>query len=119
MLFICHPTCTTCDKARAFLKLHGFDYAERDIRTENPTRDELATWHKQSGLPLKRFFNTSGNKYRELELTAKLPNMTEDEQLDLLATDGMLVRRPVLVDGGKVLVGFSEKAWTESLLKAD
>lgn len=117
MLFVCHPTCTTCEKARTYLKNHGLSYQERDIRTENPSLAELTDWHQKSGLPLKRFFNTSGNKYRELGLTQKLPEMSEDEQLALLATDGMLVRRPILVARDTVLVGFSEKAWDEKLNK--
>lgn len=117
MLFICHPTCTTCKKARDYMEKHGLSYQERDIRTENPSLAELTDWHKKSGLPLKRFFNTSGNKYRELGLTQKLPEMSEEEQLALLATDGMLVRRPILVSGDTVLVGFSEKAWDEKLNK--
>lgn len=115
MLFVCHPACTTCAKAREYLKKHGLSFQERDIRTENPTLSELTVWHRKSGLPLKRFFNTSGNKYRELALTAKLPGMSESEQLALLATDGMLVRRPILVSGDTVLVGFSEKTWDEKL----
>ena len=117
MLFVCHPTCTTCEKARTYMKNHGLSYQERDIRTENPSLAELTGWHQKSGLPLKRFFNTSGNKYRELGLTQKLPEMSEEEQLALLATDGMLVRRPILVAGDTVLVGFSEKAWDEKLNK--
>lgn len=117
MLFICHPTCTTCKKARDYMEKHGLSYQEQDIRTENPSLAELTDWHKKSGLPLKRFFNTSGNKYRELGLTQKLPEMSEEEQLALLATDGMLVRRPILVAGDTVLVGFSEKAWDEKLNK--
>ncbi len=115
MLFICHPTCTTCDKARAFLSQHGFCFTERDIRTQNPTLAELTGWQRKSGLPLKRFFNTSGIKYRELGLTQKLKEMSEAEQLALLATDGMLVRRPILVNDGLVLVGFNEKAWAQAL----
>ena len=115
VLFICHPTCTTCDKARAFLKARQLPYVERDIRLENPTKDELKAWLKASGLPLKRFFNTSGMLYRERGLTRRLPGMTEDEQLDELASSGMLVRRPILLAEGKVLVGFDEKKWAEAL----
>ena len=91
MLFLCYPKCSTCQKAKAFLEENGVSYTLRDIKTENPTEDELRQWHKLSGLPLKKFFNTSGLQYRALELTKKLPTMTEDEQFALLATDGMLV----------------------------
>lgn len=115
MLFICHPTCTTCKKARALLDSLGLAYTVRDIREERPSMDELRAWRRQSGLPLKRFFNTSGIRYRELSLTQKLPGMAEEEQLALLASDGMLVRRPILVTGGSVLVGFSQKAWEAAL----
>ena len=119
MLFICHPTCTTCEKARAYLRKRGLNFTERDIRSENPSLIELTAWHQKSGLPLKRFFNTSGNLYRELGLTQKLPEMTEKEQLALLSTDGMLVRRPILVNGDTVLVGFSEKVWDSGLKNLD
>lgn len=113
MLFVCYPKCSTCQKARAWLDERGLSCDFRDIKLQNPTREELADWHRKSGLPLKRFFNTSGLVYKALELTAKLPTMSEDEQLDLLATDGMLVKRPLLIDGDTVLVGFKEKEWTE------
>ena len=111
MLFICYPKCTTCQKARAFLDANGVSYTLRDIKLDSPTREELALWHRQSGLPLKRFFNTSGLLYKSLSLKDRLPTMSEDEQLDLLASDGMLVKRPILIDGETVLVGFKESDW--------
>ena len=113
MLFICYPKCTTCQKARKWLEEHKMQYTERNIATDNPTYEELKTWHEKSGLPLKRFFNTSGMIYREMQLKDKLPSMSEEEQLKLLATDGMLVKRPLLVAEDKVLVGFKEAEWTE------
>lgn len=115
MLFLEYPKCSTCKKAKNWLDAHGVDYTDRHIVEENPTAAELAEWVKRSGLPLKRFFNTSGMKYRELELAAKLPSMTETEQLDLLATDGMLVKRPMLVGEDFVLVGFKEADWAARL----
>ena len=115
MLFICHPTCTTCDKARKFLSDNKLSYTERDIRAENPSVSELNEWVKANRLPLKRFFNTSGNKYRELGLTKKLPNMSEEDQLQVLAGDGMLVKRPLLITDKFVLVGFNEKTWAAAL----
>lgn len=111
MKFICYPKCTTCQKARSWLDAQGVEYEFRDIKLENPNRQELEKWYKLSGLPLKRFFNTSGLIYRELNLSSKLNNMSEAEQLDLLATDGMLVKRPILVLQDKVLIGFKEKEW--------
>ena len=111
MLFICYPKCTTCQKARKWLEEHKIQYTERNIATDNPTYEELKTWHEKSGLPLKRFFNTSGLKYKELGLKDKLPNMTEAEMYKLLASDGMLVKRPLLIKGDKVLVGFKEEEW--------
>lgn len=116
MLFVCYPKCSTCGKARTWLEAHGIEFTERDIKTENPTYDELKAWHAESGLPLRRFFNTSGQLYRGMGLSAKLDSMSEDEQLKLLATDGMLVKRPILVGDGKVLVGFREKDWAAALL---
>jgi arsenate reductase len=114
MLFVCYPKCSTCAKARKFLAGKEVEFTERDIKLENPTAAELREWWGQSGLPLKRFFNTSGMVYRDLDLKDKLPTMSEDEQLDLLSTDGMLVKRPLLItDGGQVLVGFKEKEWEE------
>ncbi len=115
MLFICYPKCTTCQKARTFLDTRGVTYDFRDIKIENPTEDELRVWHEKSGLPLKRFFNTSGLQYKALELSKKLPSMTEDEQFRLLATDGMLVKRPILVGADFVLVGFKEPEWARQL----
>ncbi len=115
MTFICYPKCTTCQKAKAFLESQGADFTLRDIKTEHPTEAELRQWHTQSGLPLKRFFNTSGLQYKALELKDKLPSMSEDEQYTLLATDGMLVKRPILLCGDKVLVGFRETEWTAAL----
>ena len=117
MFFICYPKCTTCQKARAFLDANGVSYTLRDIKLDSPTREELALWHRQSGLPLKRFFNTSGLLYKSLSLKDRLPTMSEDEQLDLLASDGMLVKRPILVTRDTVLVGFKEKDWEKLLQK--
>lgn len=111
MLFLCYPKCSTCQKAKAFLDEAGVSYELRDIKTENPTEAELRRWHALSGLPLKKFFNTSGLQYRALELTKKLPAMTEDEQFALLATDGMLVKRPLLIGEDFVLVGFKQADW--------
>lgn len=115
MVFICYNKCSTCKKAQAFLDSHGLSYESRPIKEQNPTARELEQWHKQSGLPLKKFFNTSGQLYRSLELKDKLPHMTQEEQLALLATDGMLVKRPLLVGEDKVLVGFRQPEW-ETLL---
>lgn len=115
MLFLCYPKCSTCRKAQAFLDARGAAYDLRDIRENNPTEDELRRWHAKSGLPLKRFFNTSGIPYRELGLSAKLPAMSEDEQFALLATNGMLVKRPLLIGEDFVLVGFREAEWAEKL----
>lgn len=111
MLFVCYPKCSTCKKARKWLEENGIAFDERDIKEENPTRKELLKWHKQSGLPLRRFFNTSGMLYRDLQLKDKLPNMTEDEMYDLLASDGMLVKRPLLIADEAVLVGFKQAEW--------
>ena len=116
MLFIEYPKCTTCKKAKKWLDDHGLQYTDRHIKEENPTADELKTWHAKSGLPLKRFFNTSGVLYKELHLKDKLPEMSEEEQFQLLATDGMLVKRPIIVTEDKVLTGFKEKEWEETLL---
>ncbi len=111
MLFIEYPKCTTCQKAKKWLDAHGITYTDRHIVEENPTYEELKTWQSESGLPLKKFFNTSGMLYKEMSLKDKLPTMTEDEQLRLLATNGMLVKRPLIVDGKKVLTGFKEAEW--------
>lgn len=115
MTFICYPKCSTCQKAKKWLDENRIAYALRDIKTENPTRDELAAWQKRSGLPLKKFFNTSGLLYKSLELKDKLPGMSEDEMLQLLATDGMLVKRPLLIGDDFVLVGFKETEWKNCL----
>ncbi len=115
MLFVCYPKCTTCQKAEKWLDEHDIKYTERHIVENNPTYDELKEWYGKSGLPLKRFFNTSGLLYKELQLKDKLPTMSEDEQLKLLATNGMLVKRPLIVADNIVLVGFKEKEWTEQL----
>ncbi len=111
--FICYPKCTTCQKAKKWLDDNDIKYELRDIKLNNPTFEELTEWHKKSGLPLKKFFNTSGLLYKSMELKTKLPTMTEDEMLKLLATDGMLVKRPILVGDDFVLVGFKEVAWKE------
>ena len=116
MLFVCYPKCSTCQKAKDFLDNRGEMYDLRDIKLQNPTAEELADWHKKSGLPLKRFFNTSGMLYRNLDLKNRLPDMTEEEMLSLLATDGMLVKRPILVTESRVLVGFRENEW-DALLR--
>ena len=115
MLFLCYPKCTTCQKAKAWLDANGIAYEFRDIKLENPTLEELTAWWKASGLPLKKFFNTSGLQYKSLGLKDKLPAMTEEEQLALLATDGMLVKRPILVGDGFVLTGFRQAEWDEKL----
>jgi len=111
MLFVCYPKCTTCQKAEKYLKEKGVAYTVRHIKEDNPTLEELTAWYKLSGLPLKRFFNTSGMLYKELQLKDKLPTMSEEEQLKLLATDGMLVKRPLVVTDEFVLAGFKEKEW--------
>ena len=111
MLFVCYPKCTTCQKAKKWLEEQGISYEERDIKTENPQKEELKEWYKKSGLPLKKFFNTSGMLYKQMNLKDKLPEMSEEEQLELLATDGMLVKRPIVVDGDIVLTGFKAAEW--------
>lgn len=111
MLVLCYPKCSTCQKALNFLKEQGVSYELRDIKEQNPTREELQTWWKRSGLPLKKFFNTSGLQYKALGLKDRLPTMTEEEQLDLLATDGMLVKRPLVVGDTFVLTGFKQADW--------
>lgn len=114
-IFICYPKCSTCKKARAWLEAHQISFEERDIKTQNPTEEEMRLWHQKSDLPLKRFFNTSGQLYRSMELSKKLPDMGEEEQFALLASDGMMVKRPILLWGDRVLVGFKEAEW-ETLL---
>ena len=113
--FICYPKCTTCQKAKKWLDDNGISYEMRDIKQENPSYEELSAWYKRSGLPLKKFFNTSGLLYKSMELKSKLPDMTEDEMLQLLASDGMLVKRPLLIGDDYVLVGFKEAEWTEKV----
>jgi arsenate reductase len=115
MLMLWYPKCSTCQKAKAWLDERNLSCTVRDIKTENPTAEELCQWHAASGLPLKRFFNTSGLQYKALGLKDKLPAMDEEEQLSLLATDGMLVKRPILVGDGFVLTGFRPKEWEERL----
>lgn len=113
--FICYPKCSTCQKAQKWLEENQIAYSVRDIKTENPSAEELAAWHRASGLPVKKFFNTSGLLYKSMHLKEKLSAMTEEEMLQLLATDGMLVKRPLMVAGDTVLVGFKEAEWTERL----
>ena len=115
MLFICYPKCTTCQKARKWLDANGVAYVERHIKDDRPALAELKAWRGQSGLPLRRFFNTSGLLYKSLNLKEKLPAMSEEEQLALLASDGMLVKRPILVGDGFVLVGFKEETWAAQI----
>lgn len=114
-LFVCYPKCTTCKKAEKWLKENGVDYEVRDIKNENPTYEELKQWQETSGLDIKKFFNTSGMIYREMNLKDRLPSMSLEEKLQLLATDGMLVKRPVLVIGDKVLTGFKEADWEKAV----
>lgn len=117
MLFVEYPKCTTCQKAKKFLDSRGAAYTDRHIKEENPTAQELREWQSRSGLPLKKFFNTSGLQYKALGLKDKLPEMSEEEQFALLASDGMLVKRPILVTEDKVLVGFKPAEWEAALLK--
>ena len=115
MLFVCYPKCTTCQKAKRWLDEQGAVYTERHIKEENPSEQELRQWHAMSALPLKKFFNTSGLQYKALGLKDKLPAMSEEEQFALLASDGMLVKRPILVGEDYVLVGFKEEQWAEKM----
>ena len=115
MLFVCYPRCSTCQKARKWLDEKGISYEVRDIKEQNPTEEELRAWQEKSGLPLKRFFNTSGMQYKALALKDRLPSMTEDEQFRLLATDGMLVKRPLLITEQTVIPGFREDAYERVL----
>ena len=115
MMFVCYPKCSTCKKAQKFLEEKGISFTIRDIKTENPTAEELGEWRRRSGLPLRKFFNTSGMLYRSMELASRLPDMGEEEQLALLASDGMLVKRPILVTEEFVLVGFRQAEWEKVL----
>ena len=115
--FICYPKCTTCQRAKKWLDDNALEYTLRDIKLDNPTREELAGWYRKSALPLRKFFNTSGLLYKSLDLKNKLPAMSEDEMLTLLSTDGMLVKRPILVTDTAVLVGFKEDEWAKALGK--
>lgn len=117
MLFIQYPKCTTCKNAKKWLDEHNLTYIDRHIKEDNPTAAELKEWHQRSGLELKKFFNTSGLLYKELKLKDKLPTMTEDEQYELLASDGMLVKRPIVVAEDKILLGFKPEQWKELLIK--
>lgn len=111
MIYICYPKCSTCKKAQLWLDENGISYELRNIKEENPTYEELSQWYAKSGLPLKRFFNTSGLIYKSMNLKEKLAEMSDEEQLRLLSTDGMLVKRPICIDGDTVVVGFKEKEW--------
>ncbi len=113
MLFICYPKCTTCQKAQKWLDTKSISYNLRNIKDEKPSYEELKEWYEKSGLPLSKFFNTSGLLYKSMALKDKLPTMSDEEKLRLLSTDGMLVKRPILINGDKVLVGFKEAAWEE------
>jgi arsenate reductase len=115
MLFVCYPKCTTCQKAKKWLEENNVEFVERHIKEDKPTLEELQAWHKKSGLDLKKFFNTSGLLYKELKLKDKLPTMTEEEKFELLASDGMLVKRPILVGEDFVLTGFKAEAWMDAL----
>lgn len=115
MLFLQYPPCSTCKKAKSWLDEHSLSYTDRHIKEDNPSYEELKTWYERSGLPLKRFFNTSGLAYKSLKLKERLPGMTEEEQLRLLASDGMLVKRPLLITENQVFTGFKESQWAELL----
>ncbi len=115
MLYLCYPRCITCQKAKKWLTEQGLSYTERNIKEENPSVDELRAWSEKSGQPLSKFFNTSGQLYRSMNLKDRLPTMTDEEKLNLLAADGMLVKRPLLVTEDKVLIGFSAARWSEAL----
>ncbi len=116
LIFIEYPKCTTCKRAKAWLDEAGIEYTDRNIKDENPTIDELREWYAKSGLPLKRFFNTSGMLYKQMSLKDKLPQMSEEEQLELLSTDGMLVKRPIIINDDTILVGFRQEEWEQKLL---
>lgn len=111
MLFLCYPKCSTCMKAKKWLDEHSIEYTERNIAADNPSYEELKEWYGKSGFPLKKFFDTSGRLYKEMQLKDRIPTMSEEEQLELLSTDGMLVKRPIVVTEDKVLVGFKEAEW--------
>lgn len=113
--FICYPKCTTCQRAKSWLDENNIEYVLRDIKLNNPTADEIERWYRMSGVPLKKFFNTSGLLYKSLDLKNRLPSMTEDEMLGLLASDGMLVKRPLVISDGLVLIGFKESEWQDKL----
>jgi len=115
MLFLCYAKCTTCQKAKKWLDNNGINYTERPIKEENPSADELKKWHQISGLPLKKFFNTSGLLYKDMKIKDKLPTMSEEEQIALLSTDGMLVKRPMIIGDDFIMVGFKEAEWEEKL----
>ena len=115
MLFICYPRCTTCKKAQKWLDEQGVEYTFRDIKEENPSYEELKQWYEKSGLPLKKFFNTSGKLYKEMQLKDKIPSMSDEEILQLLATDGLLVKRPLGIKGDSVVVGFKQEEWEEKM----
>ena len=115
MLFVCYPRCSTCQKAKKWLEGHNITFTERHIVEDNPSYEELKQWYEKSGLPLKKFFNTSGNVYKDMKLKDKLPTMDEEEQLKLLASNGMLVKRPIVVNEDTILVGFKEAEWEEKL----
>ena len=117
MLFVQYAKCTTCQKAKKWLDNNGVSYTDRPIKEQNPTADELRLWHAKSGLPLRKFFNTSGLLYKQMQLKDKLPAMTQDEMIALLSSDGMLVKRPLVISGDLVLVGFKEADWAKALLK--
>ena len=115
MLFVYYPKCSTCQRAKKWLEEKQIIFEARDVKLQNPTKEELIEWHQRSGLPLKKFFNTSGNLYKELKLKERLPKMTEEEQLLILSTNGMLVKRPLIVGDDVILTGFKEKEWAEKL----
>lgn len=115
MIFLCYPKCSTCQKAKKWLDEQNIEYTQRHIAEDNPSYEELKEWYDKSGLPLKKFFNTSGKLYKEMQLKDKLPSMSEEEQLELLATNGMIVKRPIVIKGDTVLVGFKEAEWEERI----
>lgn len=115
MLYVCYPRCTTCKKAQKWLDENGVEYTLRDIKEENPSYEELKEWHEKSGLPLKKFFNTSGKLYKDMQLKDKIPEMSEEEQLRLLATDGLLVKRPIGIKDDTVVVGFKQEEWEQKI----